>query len=275
MNEVLRLSKNISNNVITLKNLTKTYPSGVVALDNVNLNITQNDFTSVIGPSGAGKSTLLRCINRLVSPSFGSISLNGEEITKAGGRRLLKVRRKIGMIFQQFHLVKRISVIENVLVGRLKFHNSPLAYGASLAGIFSAKEKQIAFECLKQVGIERHAFHRADTLSGGQQQRVAIARVLAQNPDVILADEPVASLDPRSSDIVMELLYKIHEERKIPVMVNLHQLDIARNYSRKIVALKDGNVVFEGSSKSLDIDAVENIYGHVPSELRFKKVSNL
>lgn len=275
MNGVIRLSKNKSPEVIRLEKLTKQYSSGVVALDSIDMNISEDDFVAVIGPSGAGKSTLLRCINRLVSPSEGSIYLNDRDITHVGGKRLLQVRRRIGMIFQQFHLVKRISVIENVLVGRLRFNRNPISYICSIAGKFSKEEKELAFDCLKQVGIERHAFQRADTLSGGQQQRVAIARVLAQKPDVILADEPVASLDPRSSDIVMEILCKIHEEKQIPVMINLHQLDIAKNFSKNIIALNEGQVVFRGKSTELDLEAIKAIYGHIPSDLRFKEASNL
>lgn len=145
---------------------------------------------------------------------------------------------------------------------------------SSIAGKFSKDEKTLAFECLKQVGIASHAFHRADTLSGGQQQRVAIARVLAQRPDVILADEPVASLDPKSSDVVMDLLLKIHEENKIPVIVNLHQLDIAKKYSKRIFALNQGKVVFEGKNHELNLDTVKKVYGYIPSELEFNKVSN-
>lgn len=274
MNGVIRLS-NKGSEVIRLNKLTKTYASGVTALDNIEMKISDNDFTSVIGPSGAGKSTLLRCINRLVSPTSGEIFLNNNDITHVGGKKLLSVRRRIGMIFQQFHLVKRVSVIENVLVGRLRFSNGPISYIASIAGKFSREEKETAFECLRQVGIEKYAFQRADTLSGGQQQRVAIARVLAQKPDVILADEPVASLDPRSSDIVMEILCKINDEKKIPVLINLHQLDIAKNFSKKIFALNEGQVVFEGKSRDLDLEAIREIYGHVPSELRYKEASNL
>lgn len=275
MNEVIRLANNKNQSVIRIEDLTKRFPSGVKALDGVNIEVKDNDFTAVIGPSGAGKSTLLRCINRLVPPTDGTIHLNNENITDVGGKKLLNVRRKIGMIFQQFHLVKRISVIENVMVGRLRFSSGPISYLSSLSGKFGRKEKEIAFECLKQVGIEEYAFQRADTLSGGQQQRVAIARVLAQNPDIILADEPVASLDPRSSDMVMEILSKIHSEKKIPVLINLHQLDIAKNFTKKIIALKNGEIVFKGKSMDLSLENIKEIYGHIPSELRFKEASNL
>ncbi|MDY0362393.1 MAG: phosphonate ABC transporter ATP-binding protein [Desulforegulaceae bacterium] len=274
MSDLIKIKKEKINDVIKIENLTKKYSSKLTALDNICLDVSSNDFTAVIGPSGAGKSTLLRCINRLVSPTSGHIYLNGKDITNIGGARLLNVRRRIGMIFQQFNLVKRVSVIENVLVGRLRFSSSPVKYFSSLGGKFMREDREAAFECLRQVGIEKHAFQRADTLSGGQQQRVAIARVLAQNPDIILADEPVASLDPRSSDMVLEILQKIHEEKKIPVMINLHQLEIAKNFTKKIFALNQGEVVFKGKSSTLSINDIKEIYGYIPGELQYKKVSN-
>jgi len=246
---------------IRAENLSKVYPNGTRALSDVTVSVGRNDFIAVIGSSGAGKSTFMRCMNRLIRPTSGDLELFGEDITSVSGRRLRSVRRRVGMIFQQFHLVRRLTVIENVLVGRLRFNTSPVLHCMSLARCFTKDEKEIAFDALNHVGIADLAFHRADQLSGGQQQRVAIARALAQGPEVFLADEPIASLDPRSAEVVMDTLMNIHETRKIPVLVNLHHIDFAQNYGKRIIGMSKGQLVFEGTARDLDSDTVAGIYG--------------
>ena len=244
-----------------MRSLCKVYPNGTRALDDVTLTIDKNDFAVIIGLSGAGKSTLLRCINRLVKPSSGQLELFGEDIINLSGRRLRQVRRRVGMIFQQFNLVNRLSVLDNVMVGRLRFNAAPFRHSLSLIRQVSKQEKEAAFQCLKQVGIADLAFQRADTLSGGQQQRVAIARALAQDPEIFLADEPIASLDPRSSEIVMDTLAQIHEDRGIPVLVNLHHLDFARRYGKRLLGMSRGRLVFNGCSADLTQETLIKVYG--------------
>ena len=246
---------------IEARDLGKTYPGGTRALSGVSLSISTHDFVTVIGSSGAGKSTLLRCMNRLIRPSDGSLTLFDEDITDVSGGGLRSVRQRVGMIFQQFHLVRRLTVLENVLVGRLRFNTSLLPFLGSLMRVFSRYEKEFAFECLNQVGIAELAYRRADALSGGQQQRVAIARTLAQEPLVFLADEPIASLDPRSSETVMQTLWEIHETKGIPVIVNLHHIDFARRYGKRVLAMRGGELVLDGTADDLNRDSVAGVYG--------------
>ncbi len=241
--------------------LGKVYPNGTQALSNVDLRINPDEFVVIIGCSGAGKSTLLRCINRLIPPTEGRIKLFGEDITSVNGTKLKTVRRRAGMIFQQFNLVRRLTVLENVLVGRLRFNASFLRQGLSLFRLFSKQEKEAAFDCLRQVGIADLSYQRADTLSGGQQQRVAIARALAQDPEVFLADEPIASLDPMSSEVVMDTLQEIHETRGIPVIVNLHHIGFAQRYGKRILGMAKGRLVFDGKNQDLSREIVNSIYG--------------
>ncbi|SMD12254.1 phosphonate transport system ATP-binding protein [Desulfocicer vacuolatum DSM 3385] len=260
INSLRQNTSDIVSAIITDK-LSMVYPNGTKAVDNVSLDIKNGDFISIIGSSGAGKSSFLRIFNRLIKPTSGTVTLLGEDITSVNGRKKTGVRRKVGMIFQQFHLVRRLSVIQNVLVGRLRFNSTPCSKTKSLCSIFNNEDKEFAFDCLKQVGIAHLAFHRADTLSGGQQQRVAIARTLAQEPEIFLADEPIASLDPHSAEVVMDILLKIHETRNIPVLVNIHHIDFARRYGKRILGMKQGGIVFDGTSTDLTEDEVTNIYG--------------
>jgi len=246
---------------VKAEKLTKVYPNGTRALDGVSLRLPEETFAVVIGSSGAGKSTLLRCLNRLVRPTSGQLELFGEEVAEVNGRALRRVRRKAGMIFQQFHLVRRLTVLENVLVGRLRFNSRPVGLGLSLFRVFPKREREFAFDCLKQVGIADLAFRRADELSGGQQQRVAIARALAQEPEIILADEPIASLDPRSAETVMGILRAIHEEHDIPVIVNLHHIDFAKRFGKRAVGISRGRVVFDDDIAALTEDAIVEVYG--------------
>lgn len=242
---------------IIFKDVNKVYPNGHVGLDNVNLCINQGEFIVIVGLSGAGKSTLLRSINRLHEISSGDISIDGESITKAKGNKLLMMRRDIGMIFQSFNLVKRSSVIRNVLSGRVGYHPT----WKMILGLFPKKDKQIALEALDRVNIVEKAYSRADELSGGQQQRVSIARALAQEPKIILADEPVASLDPLTTKQVMDDLKRINQELGITVIVNLHFVDLAREYATRIIGLRAGKVVFDGPVQEATDQAFSEIYG--------------
>jgi phosphonate transport system ATP-binding protein len=246
---------------IAAENLTKIYPNGTCAVKEVAFTCKSDEMTIILGPSGAGKSTLLRCLNRLIEPTSGKLELNGTDITRATGSSLQMVRKRVGMIFQQFNLVRRLTVLENVLAGRLSHTGRGFWRLMSLMKVFPEREKNIAFDFLKKVRIEHLAFQRADTLSGGQQQRVAIARTLAQEPYVFLADEPVASLDPASAETVMQTLKRIHETQKIPVIVNLHQIELAREYATRLIGMAEGTFVFDGSPEDLTPAMVERIYG--------------
>ncbi|WP_461208682.1 phosphonate ABC transporter ATP-binding protein [Desulfocurvus sp. DL9XJH121] len=248
-------------NAVRASELTKIYPNGTRALSDVSVAVRPDDFIAVIGSSGAGKSTFLRCLNRLIQPTSGTLRLFGEDVTHVSGSKLRTVRRRAGMIFQQFHLVRRLTVLDNVLVGRLRFNSSPGRHLMTLTRNFPKSERETAFEALEQVGIAELAFQRADTLSGGQQQRVAIARTLAQGPEIFLADEPIASLDPHSAEVVMDTLTHIHETRGIPVVVNLHHIDFARHYGKRVLGMSKGRLVFEGTPADLTQDTVTHVYG--------------
>ncbi len=254
--------RSVSIPALQAKGLCKTYPNGTRALIDVDLEIDGSALVVILGPSGAGKSTFLRCINRLVTPTGGELCLHGENLVHVGGRDLRRIRARVGMIFQQFNLVKRLSVLENVLAGRLAHRHGLLQRGLSLTRIFPRDERDLAFECLRKVHIEHLALQRADTLSGGQQQRVAIARTLAQEPELILADEPVASLDPASAEVVMNNLEEIHQTQGIPVMVNLHQIDLGKKYGRRIIGMNSGRICFDGPPEDLNDLQLQTIYGH-------------
>jgi phosphonate transport system ATP-binding protein len=245
--------------VLEITNLTKTYPGGVQALRDVNVRVNPGEFLVILGPSGAGKSTLLRCINRLVDPSTGKVLFNNKEIGKGD---LRAVRRQFGMVFQQFNLVKRLSVLTNVLTGRLGYRSA----WRSLIYSFPEADKRIAIECLARVNMDHKAFQRADTLSGGEQQRVAIARALAQQPKVILADEPVASLDPKIARQVLGYLREVARELGITVVCNLHQVDYAKEFAERVVGMSRGSVVFDGPSAQLTDEILHRIYYREPGE---------
>ena len=247
--------------VLQVNQLTKIYPGDVTAVNNISFIVKKGEMIAILGPSGAGKSTLLRCLNRLIYKSNGEVLVNGKDITQCRGKALRKLRSDIGMIFQQFNLVPRLTVFENVLAGRLSHTGNPFWSFASVLRFFNEKNKQNAFDALKRVGIEHLAPKRADSLSGGQQQRVAIARTLAQEPEIILADEPVASLDPASSQLVLGILKQICESKNIPVIVNLHQVDLAQQYATRIIGIKQGNLVFDGNVTDFTMDIAKTIYG--------------
>ena len=242
--------------MIRIRGLRKVFPPDKVALDGVDLDIAAGEFVMVIGQSGAGKTTLLRCLNRLVEPTAGDVQLNGSQVTGASAEALRLARRQIGMIFQQFNLVKRASVLENVLAGRLG-HVPGLP---SLVGRFPERDRNLALACLRQVGLEEFASRRADTLSGGEQQRVAIARALAQEPKVILADEPTASLDPKLTESIMGILQRINIEGRMTLVVSQHMLETALTYGTRIVGLRQGRLMFDGPPHAITPGIVEDIY---------------
>jgi phosphonate transport system ATP-binding protein len=243
--------------MIKFKNVSVTYPGGVKALDDVSLEIEEGDFLIIVGMSGAGKSTLLRTVNNLVKPTNGEVLVDSKNVTNANKRELKEIRSDIGMIFQTFNLVNRSSVLKNVLTGRL----SQVSTIRSILGLWPQEDKQIAFEALNKVEILEKAYVRGSNLSGGQQQRVGIARALAQKPKVMLADEPVASLDPITSRVVMKYLKEINQELGITTIVNLHFLDLAKEFGERLIGLKEGKLVYDGKVGDVSDQDFENIYG--------------
>ena len=243
--------------ILSIQRLTKVYPNGTRALNDVSLDVERGEFLVLIGLSGSGKSTLLRCINRLVEPTSGSILFDGQDVTAARGSELRRLRRQMGMIFQQFNLVKRSSVFSNVLAGRLGYRST----WRTLTGRSTAEDIELAFDNLQRVGILDKAYQRADALSGGQQQRVGIARALMQRPRLMLADEPVASLDPATSHSVMKYLEEINRKDGITVLCSLHFLSLARRYGTRVIALKGGRIAFDGKPAEIDPGRFREIYG--------------
>jgi phosphonate transport system ATP-binding protein len=243
--------------MIKFEQVSKVYPNGYKALNNITLDIEQGEFVAIIGLSGAGKSTLLRTINRMHDISDGKLTVNGKEVNSLKGKELRKFRRNIGMVFQSFNLVTRTTVIKNVLTSRVP--DMPL--WKSIIGLYSKADKIIALEALDKVGILDKAYIRADQLSGGQQQRVALARTLAQKPEIILADEPVAALDPITAGQVMDDFKKINKEMNISVLINIHHVDLALKYCDRVIGIKAGEIVYDGPSKDVDNQILKEIYG--------------
>lgn len=243
--------------MLEVRNLTKIFPNGVVALKDVSFTVEEGEFLAVIGLSGSGKSTLLRCINRLIDPTSGQVIWNGIDITAASGKELGRIRRQIGMIFQQFNLVRRSSALTNVLSGRLGYANPWL----SLLHYFPPADYQRAMAALERVGIPDKAYTRVDQLSGGQQQRVGIARALMQEPRLILADEPVASLDPVLAHSILQYLEQLNRVEGITVICSLHFLDLVHRYATRVIGLKEGRLVFEGHPKELTRERFKEVYG--------------
>ncbi|BAK81101.1 phosphonate ABC transporter ATP-binding protein [Candidatus Arthromitus sp. SFB-rat-Yit] len=242
--------------MIEFNNVSKVYPNGTKGLDNVNLKIDKGEFVAIIGLSGAGKSTLIRTINRMIDITDGNLIVNGKDVKSLKGKQLREFRRKIGMIFQSFNLVTRTTVIKNVLTAKVP----EISFIRSVFGIFTKEEKIQALEALDKMGIVDKAFIRADQLSGGQQQRVALSRTLAQNPEIILADEPVAALDPITARKVMEDFKKINKEMDISILINIHHVELALNYADRIVGIRDGKIVYDGPSSDVTEEILENIY---------------
>lgn len=243
--------------MIKFLNVGKTYPNGVEALKNINLEIQDGEFVAIIGLSGAGKSTLLRLINKMIESTSGQIFINDLEVSSLTGNKLRMARRNIGMIFQSFNLDKRTSVYNNVLAGRVAYHST----FKTIFGLFPKEDKLIALEAIETMGILDKAFIRADQLSGGQQQRVALARALAQKPQIILADEPVASLDPITTVVVMNDFKRINQQMGITVVANMHHVDLALKYATRIIGIKAGEIVYDGPSKDITDDKLVQIYG--------------
>lgn len=242
--------------MLTIENLSKTYKTGDEALKNVSFEVTGSELVSIIGPSGAGKSTLIRCINRLTEPTEGTVRLDGTDVTSLSKSDLRKQRRNMGMIFQEYGLVERLTVMENVLSGRLGYLSTWDAFRRN----FPPEDIQYARATLDRVGLPDQENKRVDALSGGQRQRVGIARAVIQRPKILLVDEPTSSLDPETSRKVMGLLTEIATEDDIPVLVNIHEVDLALDYTERVIGLADGEIVFEGTPDDVDEDALDTIY---------------
>jgi phosphonate transport system ATP-binding protein len=250
--------------LLKVEGLGKSYTPDKKILKNINLEINSGEFVSIIGPSGAGKSTFLRCINRMVEYNEGKIMFNQQDVGRLNKRELRKMRTNIGMVFQHYNLVPRLTVIENVLHGRFGYKTTM----QGILGRYSEEEKKRAFELLEKLGIQEHAYKRCDQLSGGQQQRVGICRALIQEPKLVLCDEPIASLDPNASKVIMDYLKSITMELNITCIVNLHQVEIARSYSDRIIGLSKGGIVFDGPNYRLTTDRTDEIYGTKTVETR-------
>lgn len=243
--------------MLRVEHLTKVYEDGTVALSDVSFEVPDGEFLAIIGLSGSGKSTLLRCINRLIDPTEGRILWNDEDITAATQEDMRRIRRRIGMVFQHFNLVHRSKVITNVLAGRLGYTSPALA----VVNRFLKADRERAIEQLARVGLQDKANNNAEDLSGGQQQRVGIARAMMQDPEMILADEPVASLDPVLAHSIMQILETINREDRVTVLCSLHFLDLVHRYGQRVIALNEGRVVFEGLPSEIDDDMFKDIYG--------------
>ena len=243
--------------MLTITDLVKVYPTGQSALAGVSITVDKPQVVAIIGPSGAGKSTLIRCVNRLVEPTSGTIVLDGVEVTAMSRREVRKVRRRMGMIFQEYNLVERLTVMENVLSGCLGYVSFWRAYRRN----YPAREVAAAFELLDRVGLTGYQDTRADALSGGQRQRVGIARALMQRPDLLLVDEPTASLDPKTARQIMRIIVELAHERGTPALVNLHDVHLAQSFADRIVGLREGKIVFDGAADGLDHQVLTDIYG--------------
>ena len=243
--------------MLKLSELKKQYPTGELALKGVSLDVPKGQVLALIGPSGAGKSTLIRCINRLVQPTSGSVLLNGTELTNLSSSALRCARRKMGMIFQEYALVERLTVMENVLSGRLGY----VGFWRSYLRKFPSSDIQEAYRLLDRVGLKHMADKRADELSGGQRQRVGICRALIQNPDLLLVDEPTASLDPKTSRQIMRLIQELCTERGLTAIINIHDVFLAQMFSQRVVGLELGSVVYDGAPDGLTPEVLTRIYG--------------
>ena len=247
----------LENKIIQFNNVSKKYPNGFLALKGITLDIYEGEFVAIIGLSGAGKSTLLRTINKMHPITDGELNVLGVDVKTLKGQPLRLLRRNIGMVFQSFNLVKRSSVLNNVLAGRVAYYST----FRMLLGIYSKSDKLLSLENLDKLGILEKAYSRADQLSGGQQQRVALARVLTQGSKIILADEPVASLDPVTTISVMNDFKRINEEMGLTIIANMHHVDLALKYAHRVIGLRDGCLVFDGKSEDVTDDILKEIYG--------------
>ena len=242
--------------MISFRNVDKVYPNGVKGLNNVTLDIEQGEFVAIIGLSGAGKSTLIRTINRMHDITAGTLTVDGIDVSKLKGKELRRFRRKIGMIFQSFNLVTRSTVIKNVLTSMVP----DMPWYKTLLGLYSKEQKMQALEAIDKVGILDKAYSRCDELSGGQQQRVALARTLNQNPTIILADEPVAALDPVTAKMVMSDFKRITEEMNITILINIHHVDLALDYATRVIGIRDGEIVYDGPTSEVTQEVLDVVY---------------
>jgi len=257
--------------LLSLRGLTKRYPTGDLALKSVDLEVPPGQVMALIGPSGAGKSTLIRCVNRLVEPSAGSVTLDGVELTRLGAGALRRARRQMGMIFQEYALVERLTVMENVLSGRLGY----VGFWPSWFRRFPRRDLEEAFRLLHRVGLEHMVDKRADALSGGQRQRVGIVRALMQDPQLLLVDEPTASLDPKTSRQIMRLIVELCEERGLAAIINIHDVALAQEFARRIVGLRAGRIVFDGAADALTAENLTAIYGEEDWSRTIRKADNV
>jgi phosphonate transport system ATP-binding protein len=243
--------------MLSIRNLSKSYVAGRPVLNGINLDIAAHGIAAIIGPSGTGKSTLIRCINRLVEPSSGAVELDGEDLVRLSRVSLRRARRRIGMVFQEYNLVERLTVMENLLSGRLGYVSAWRAWRRR----FPTEDIARAFELLNVVGLSGFAHQRADSLSGGQRQRVGIARAVMQEPALLLADEPTSSLDPKTSVEIMQLLTDIARQRGIPVIINMHDVELAKRFADRVIGMAGGSIVFDGPPDRLSDDMLKTIYG--------------
>lgn len=244
--------------MIEIKNLNHIYKGGIIGVKNANFTINEGEVVAIIGVSGAGKSTLLRCINRLLEPTSGEVFIDGKEILHCSERKAQIIRCKMGMVFQNFNLLQRSLVIRNVLMGRLGYISTMRSLFFSRA--YSRDDFDIALDCLRRVGLEDLAYRRVDALSGGQQQRVGIARVLAQQPSIILADEPISNLDPTRAREIMNLLHEIHRRERLTMVVSLHNIEIAKEYASRIIGMVKGGIIFDGKPEELTDEKIVEIF---------------
>lgn len=242
---------------LRIENLGKEYVAGKPILNDISFEITGHSIVAIIGPSGTGKSTLIRCVNKLIPPTSGNVFVSGENITKLQGKQLRKARRKIGMVFQEFNLVERLSVMENVLSGRLGYVSPFRAWLRK----YPQSDIDTAFELLDSIGLLEFSRQRADSLSGGQRQRVGIARAVMQEPHVILADEPTSSLDPKTSVEIMELLVSLSDTHNIPLIINIHDVELAKRFTSRVIGLSKGGIVYDGPPDQLSNENLKEIYG--------------
>ena len=256
--------------MLEIRQLTKKYNAGPLALQGVDLKVKKGEIIALIGPSGAGKSTLIRCINRLVEPTSGEILFHGVDICKLGTKDLRATRKKVGMIFQEYALVERLSVMENILSGRLGY----VGFWKSARRKFPAKDIQEALELLDKVGLSGYANTRADQLSGGQRQRVGICRALLQSPDLLLIDEPTASLDPKTGRQIMRLIVELVQERGLAAIINIHEVNFAEMFSERVVGLRDGLIVYDKPAGNLDSSSLTTIYGEEDWEATMPKLDS-
>ena len=256
--------------MLEIEDLSKIYPTGTEALIKVSLTVDTPQVVTIIGPSGAGKSTLIRCINRLIEPTSGRVFLDGTNVTDLRRRELRKVRRRIGMIFQEFNLVERLTVMENLLSGRLGY----VSFWRTYRRKFPAEDVAAAFRLLDRVGLSGYQSTRADALSGGQRQRVGISRALMQQPDLLLVDEPTASLDPKTSRQIMRLLVELAHERGTPALVNIHDVGLAQSFADRIIGLAEGKIVFDGTPRQVTAQVLTRIYGEEDWSTTIQKVED-